>query len=37
MKILQKLKQKQLDDFIKLSIQAVPTGFETAMRNYLGA
>ena len=30
-------KIKRLDEFIKLSIEAVPTGFETATRNYLGA
>ena len=32
------VKQKQLDDFIKLSIdQAVPTGLGFATRDYLGA
>jgi len=31
------IKEKQLDEIIKLSILAVPTGFETATGNYLGA
>jgi hypothetical protein len=32
-----KSKQKQLDEIIKLSIQAVPTGLGFATRNSLGA
>ena len=36
--LLFSVKQKQLDDFIKLSIdQAVPMGLGFATRNYLGA